>query len=70
MPGCVRTAKPRPKLWLMSGVGASAIGSNGQASLTFPTSGLEAGNYAITATYSGDAGDAVSTSKAQTVTVQ
>jgi hypothetical protein len=54
----------------MSGVGASAIGSNGQASLTFPTSGLEAGNYAITATYSGDAGDAVSTSKAQTVTVQ
>jgi azurin len=51
-------------------LGTSAIGSNGQASLTLPTNGLEAGNYAITATYSGDAGDAVSTSKAQTVTVQ
>jgi hypothetical protein len=50
--------------------GTSTVGSNGVATLSFNTTNLTAGSYAINAVYSGDTLDATSTSTPITVTVQ
>jgi hypothetical protein len=43
---------------------------NGTAAVSIGSAGLPAGSYAVTATYSGDANYAASSSLAATVTVQ
>jgi uncharacterized repeat protein (TIGR03803 family) len=50
-------------------LGSATVGSNGLAELGRSTYGLPAGQYAITARYSGDSIDAASTSAPVTVTV-
>jgi hypothetical protein len=51
-------------------LGTATLNQSGEAVLTASSEGIPAGNYAITAKYSGDSSDAVSTSTPLTITVK